>query len=51
LPPVTAAVRPFSSNLSITQCDAVYGHGLSAHRLDAVRPALVSGLAARQAWQ
>jgi hypothetical protein len=45
-----AAVRAFSSNFSITHCDAVYGRSLSvARRLDAVRPALACGLAARQA--
>jgi hypothetical protein len=50
LPPISAAVRVFSSNFSITQCDAVYRRSLIvAHRLDAVRPALACGLAARQA--
>ena len=34
----------------IAHCDAVSGHGLIvAHRIDAVRAAVVRGLAARQA--
>jgi hypothetical protein len=49
-PRISAAVRAFSSNFSITQCDAVYRRSLiAAYRLEAVRAALVRGLAVRQA--
>lgn len=49
-PPISAAVRAFSSNFSITQCDAVYRRSLTAaHRLEAVRPARACRLAVRQA--